>query len=96
MTTSLTLDGTDYSGQYTDLAWYQDYPPKGDPTPARITALACENPTGDLLTYVATHQGATVDVVAVCRGTRITGTCTITGASRWTFAVEAPATTEPA
>ena len=81
----LLLDGHDYSGQYNDLSYYLHHPERGSNEAARLLAIACDNPTGDLLTYLATHQGQTIDIDATCRGSHITGRVTITGATRWEF-----------
>lgn len=93
MSAALTLDGQDFTGLYTDLAYYTHTPPRGSDEPARITALACDNPRGPLLSWLAAHEGDTTQITASTRGIIITGTVHITGASRWEF-TEDP-TTEP-
>lgn len=85
----LLLDGQDYTGLYADLSYYLHHPERGSTDTARLLAMACDNPTGDLLIWLATHQGQTVDIDATCRGAHITGRVTITGATRWEFDGEA-------
>ena len=92
--TTLTLDGTDFSGHYQDLGFYQDI--NRETHTSLVTALAVDNAAGPLLAFLAGHVGDTVLVVAVCRGVRITGDVTVTGASRLTFDADNPATVQGA
>ena len=49
-------------------SYHLHHPERGSTDTARLLAMACDNPTGDLPIWLATHQGQTVDIDATCRG----------------------------
>ena len=96
--TSLILDGQAYdsSTHYADLSWLIHQPPRGSSDPATITALVCDNPSGELLVWLAQHIGAVVPVTVTTRGATLTGSVTITGATTWRVDPDHPLVSAPA